>query len=95
MPFLPPNQQRQSTENPDNELQIYHKNFHLMDNKHRKLVVIQQSEGSKFMPKMQQNTHRGYARPGPAWELTRSPRPPGRNGDGLHIRKGSEMKGGE
>ena len=75
MPFLPPNQQRQSTEDRDNELQIYHKNFLLMDNKHRKLVVIQQSEGSKFMPKMQQNTHRGYAPPGHAWELTRSPRP--------------------
>jgi len=33
-----------------NELQICHGNFLLMDNKHGKLFVIQQSEGYKFMP---------------------------------------------
>ena len=32
-----------------NELQIYG-NFPLIDNKHRKLFVIKQSEGCKFMP---------------------------------------------
>jgi len=36
----------------DNELQIYHGNFLLMDNKHRKLFVIKQSKGCKFIPKM-------------------------------------------
>jgi len=39
-----------------NELQIYHGNFLLMDNKHRKLFVGKQSIGCKFMPKMHQNT---------------------------------------
>jgi len=36
----------------DNELQIYHGNFLLMDNKHRQLFVIKQSKGCKFMPKI-------------------------------------------
>jgi len=35
----------------DNELQTYHGNFLLMDNKHRKLFVTEQSKGRKFMPK--------------------------------------------
>jgi len=33
----------------------YHGNFLLLDNKHRKLFVIKQSEWCKFMPKMHQN----------------------------------------
>jgi len=37
-----------------------------MDNKHRKLFVIKQSKGCKFMPKMHQNTFSGRAPPGPA-----------------------------
>jgi len=32
-----------------------------MDNKHRKLFVIKQSKGCKFMPKMQQNMFGGQA----------------------------------
>ena len=39
----------------DNELQTHHGNFLLMDNKHRKLFVIKQSKGCKFVPKMHQN----------------------------------------
>ena len=37
-----------------------------MDNKHRKLFVIKQSKGCKFMPKMHQNAFGGQAPPGPA-----------------------------
>jgi len=37
-----------------------------MDNKHRKLFVIEQSKGCKFMPKTHQNTFGGRAPPGPA-----------------------------
>jgi len=50
----------------DNELHIFHGNYLLMDNKHRKLFVITQSEGRKFMPKMHQNTLGGRAPPRPA-----------------------------
>ena len=50
----------------DSELKIYPGNFLLMDNKHRKLYVIKQSKGCKFMPKMQQNTFGGRAPSGPA-----------------------------
>jgi len=42
----------------DNDLQIYHGNFLLMDNKHRKLFVIKQSKGCKSVPKMHQNFRR-------------------------------------
>jgi len=48
------------------EAQMYHRNFLLMDNKHRKMLVIKQSEGRKFMPKMHQNKFGGRAPPGPA-----------------------------
>jgi len=61
----------------DNELQIYHGNFLLMDTKHRKLFVIKQSKGCKFMPKVYQNTLGGRA---PLGELMRSSRLPSRNG---------------
>jgi len=37
-----------------------------MDNKHRKLFVIKQSEGCKFMPKIKRNMFGGRALPGPA-----------------------------
>ena len=53
----------------DSELQIYHGNFLLMDNKLRKLFVIKQSKWRKFMPKMQQYTFGGRAQPGPAGEV--------------------------
>ena len=36
-----------------------------MDNEHRKLFVIKQSKGCKFMSKMHQNTLGGGALPGP------------------------------
>ena len=54
------------------ELQIYHKNFLWMENKHRALFVIKQSKWCKFMPKMQQNTFGGRTLQGPAGELMRS-----------------------
>jgi len=50
----------------DNESQIYHGNFLLMDNKHRKLFVIKQSKGCRFMHKMYRNTSGGRAPPAPA-----------------------------
>ena len=43
----------------DNELQIYHGNLLLMDNKQRKLFVIKQSKGCKVMPKMHSNMSGG------------------------------------
>jgi len=55
-----------------NELQPYHEHFLLMDNKHRKLFVIKQSKGCKFMPKMHQNAFGGRAPPGPAGDLMHS-----------------------
>ena len=39
----------------DNELQTYHGNFTLMDNKHGKLFVVKQSKECKFMPKLHQS----------------------------------------
>ena len=53
----------------DNELQIYHGNFLVLDKKHSKLFVIKQSKGCKIMPKMHQNTFRGRAPPRPLGEL--------------------------
>jgi len=55
----------------NNELEIYHGNFRLMDNKPRKLFAIKQSKGCK-LPKMQQNTFGGLtswgrADPWPQW----------------------------
>jgi len=41
------------------ESQIYHGNFLLIDNKHRKLFVIMQPKGCKFMRKMHQNMFSG------------------------------------
>jgi len=46
----------------DSELQIYHGNLLLMDNKHRKLFVIKQSKGCNFMPQIYQNTFTGRTR---------------------------------
>ena len=40
----------------DNELQTCHGDFLLMDSKHGKLFVVEQSKGCKFMPKMYRNT---------------------------------------
>ena len=62
----------------DSELQIYHRNFLIVDNKHRKLFAIKQSKRCKCVPKMHQNTFGGRA--GSLRELMRSPRPPSRNG---------------
>jgi len=50
---------------PDNELQLYHGNMLLIDNKNRKLFVIKQSRECRFVPKMHQNTFSGRAPPGP------------------------------
>jgi len=50
----------------DNELQVCHGNFLLMDYKHRKLFVSKLSQGCKFMPKMHQNTFSGRAPTRPA-----------------------------
>jgi len=44
---------------PGNELEIYHGNILLTDNEHRKLFVIKQSKGCRFMPKMYQNAFGG------------------------------------
>ena len=44
------------------ELKIYHRNFFVMDNKHRKLFVGKQSKGCTFMPKMHQHTFGGLGR---------------------------------
>ena len=72
---------------PDNELQICHGNFLLMDNKRRKLFVIRQSKGCKFLPKMRQNTL-AHTRQG-AYAL---PRSPSRNG-GLLLRRRGKRRG--
>jgi len=50
---------------PDSELQIYHGNVLLIDNKHRQFFAIGQPKGFKFMPKMHLNVWR-RAPPGPA-----------------------------
>ena len=52
---------------------MYHENFLLMENKHRKLFAIKQSKRCKFMPKMHQNTFGGRAPPDPLGELICSP----------------------
>ena len=60
----------------DTELQIYHRNFLLIGNKHRKLFVIKQSKGCKFMPV--NCTNIGLAaglHPDPLGELMCSPYP--------------------
>ena len=49
----------------DNESQIYHANFLLMDNKHRELFAMKQLKRCKFMPKLHQNTLGGRVPPGP------------------------------
>jgi len=51
-----------------------------MDNKHRKMLVIKQWEGRKFMPKMHKNTLGGRAPPGPAGGAYAFPRAPRHNG---------------
>ena len=50
----------------DNELQIYHDNVLLMDDKHGKLFVIRQRKACKFVPEMNRNTLGSQAPPGPA-----------------------------
>jgi len=52
---------------------MYHENFLLMENKHRKLFAIKQSKRCKFMAKMHQNTFGGRAPPDPLGELICSP----------------------
>jgi len=47
----------------DKELQIYHKNFPLLD---RKLYSSLSNQECRFMPKMQQNTFGGRAPPRPS-----------------------------
>jgi len=55
-----------------------------MDNKHRKLFVIKQSKGCKFMRKM----HPKYVPPGPAGGANALPRP-------LAAIVGSILRGGK
>ena len=50
-----------------NELRTCRGNILLMDNKHRKLYVIKQWKGCKFISEMHQNTFGGRAPPWPAW----------------------------
>ena len=61
-----------------------------MHNKHRKLFVIKQPKGCKFMPKIHQNTFGGRAPPGPAGERISSPDPQW----GLLLREGRKGRGG-
>ena len=78
----------------DSELQIYHGNFLLMHNRHRKLFVIKQPKGSKFMPKIHQNTFGSRALPGPVGGglmQMHSRRPSSRNG-GLFLRAGRDRE---
>jgi len=57
------------------ESQIYHGNFLLMDSKHRKLFVIKQSKGCRFMSKKCTKIHLAAGLcPDPLGELMRSPR---------------------
>jgi len=86
----------------DSELPIYYGNILLMDNKLRKMFVIKQSEGCRFMHKMHQNAFGGRVPPGPTWgSLYAAPDTPaavgvsasrGREGErrsaGLLIREG-------
>ena len=58
----------------DSELQIYHRNFLITDNKHGKSFAVWQSEGCKFMRKMQIHLAVGL-RPDPLMQLIHSPRP--------------------
>jgi len=71
-------------------LQIYRGNDILMDNKYRKLFEIKQSNGCRFILKMQQNTFCGRAPPGPAGGAYALPRPPSRNG--RHTCQGREVR---
>ena len=74
-----------------------------MDNKHRKLFVIEQRKGCKFMPKMQQNTFGGRALSAPDGKFIRSLRSPSRNkptykgnggmGEGLLVRETDGREG--
>jgi len=76
------------------QLQIYHGNILLMDNKHRKVFVIKQSKGCKFMPKIHQNTFGSRALPGPVGGglmQMHSRRPSSRNG-GLFLRAGRDRE---
>jgi len=54
---------------------MYHGNFVLTDNKHKKnsLVVIKQSKGCRFVPKIHQNTLGGRALSRPAGSLCALP----------------------
>ena len=79
----------------NSELQIHHGNFLLMDNKHRKLVVMKQSKGCKFTTKCIKIRLAAGLRADPLGELTRSSRPSSRNGGGLLLRGGKEGKGRE
>jgi len=75
----------------DNE--IYHEKFLLMDNRHRKLSVIKQSKGCKFIPNCTKMRLAAGLRPNPLGELMRCPDPlaamggtsKGREGRGLLL----------
>jgi len=77
----------------DKELQIYHGNFLLMDNKHRKLFVIKQTKGRKFMPKMHQNLSAAGLHPDRIGEFMRTA--PLAAMEDLFLRGRREAEGGE
>ena len=72
----------------DSELQICHGSFLLIDNKHRKLFTIKQSNGCKFMSKMHRNTFVVRV------PFMRSPRHPSHNkGAYFYGERGEGLKG--
>jgi len=72
----------------DSELQICHRSFLLIDNKHRKLFTIKQSNGCKFMSKMHRNTFVVRV------PFMRSPRHPSHNkGAYFYGERGEGLKG--
>ena len=64
----------------DNELQIYHRNFLLMDNKHSKLFVIKNQKGANLRLKCIKMCLTASHCPDPLGELMRSPRPTSQSG---------------
>jgi len=69
----------------------YHGNFLLMDNKHWKLFIIEQSKWFKFRAKCTKIRLAAGIRPDPLGEFIRSPRLPSRNG-GVLLTGGKERE---
>jgi len=64
---------------PGHELQIYHGNVLVVDNKRIKLLVIEQSEGCRFVPEMHQSRFGGRAPSGLAGGACALPQAPSRS----------------